>query len=302
MAGKSGNLIGKAPNMRSVNNTLRRVPVLAAALAAFSAQALTFTVTNTNDSGAGSLRAAITAANASPGANQISFNIPGAGAQTITPLTALPVIANTLTLDGYTQPGSRPNTLSAGDNAAPLIRLNGAKLPVFSPGLNLSGSGHLIRGLVIVGCPGDGLTLTSCANCTIAGNWIGLDVDNLANGNSGDGVNITTSLGQSTGNVIGGVTPDARNVLSGNQYGVYIFPTAAAGNVVEGNFIGTDASGTLPRGNQSGGVFIQAGANNVVGGASAAAGNVISANGLASGGHGIYFRTPHLPDFTLIPI
>src|SRR5688572_23214049 len=38
--------------------------------------AATFTVTNTNDSGAGSLRQAILDANANPGQDMISFNIP----------------------------------------------------------------------------------------------------------------------------------------------------------------------------------------------------------------------------------
>ena len=42
-------------------------------------------VTNTGDSGAGSLRAAILAANAAPDTNTISFDIPGAGPHTITP-------------------------------------------------------------------------------------------------------------------------------------------------------------------------------------------------------------------------
>ena len=47
----------------------------------------TFTVTNTNDSGAGSLRQAILDANANPGGDTIAFGIPGAGVHTITPAT-----------------------------------------------------------------------------------------------------------------------------------------------------------------------------------------------------------------------
>ncbi len=52
-------------------------------LAASSLAAATFTVTNTNDSGAGSLRQAILDANANPGDDTIAFNIPGSGVQTI---------------------------------------------------------------------------------------------------------------------------------------------------------------------------------------------------------------------------
>ena len=50
-------------------------------------------VTNTNDSGAGSLRQAILDANANAATTEtISFNIPGAGVRTITPLSPLPTI------------------------------------------------------------------------------------------------------------------------------------------------------------------------------------------------------------------
>ena len=65
----------------------------------------TFVVTNTGDSGAGSLRQAILDANAHPGADRIEFNIPGSGFHTITPLTALPTISDPVTIAGSTQPG-----------------------------------------------------------------------------------------------------------------------------------------------------------------------------------------------------
>jgi len=48
---------------------------------------LVFTVTNTNDSGTGSLRQAILDAN-SMGGGTITFNITGSGVHTISPLTA----------------------------------------------------------------------------------------------------------------------------------------------------------------------------------------------------------------------
>src|SRR5689334_19716773 len=77
--------------------------------AIFPANAATFTVTSTADSGAGSLRQAILDANASVGtADTINFNTPPAGAKTITPTLAsgpLPTITDELTIDGTTQPG-----------------------------------------------------------------------------------------------------------------------------------------------------------------------------------------------------
>ena len=48
--------------------------VLALMISAIGASAATFTVTNTNDSGAGSLRAAVTQANANVQADTINFD------------------------------------------------------------------------------------------------------------------------------------------------------------------------------------------------------------------------------------
>src|SRR5438552_13328016 len=70
-----------------------------------SSRAATFTVTNTNDSGAGSLRQAILDANEITGTDTITFNIPGSGVHTISPLSALPTITGAVTIDGTTQPG-----------------------------------------------------------------------------------------------------------------------------------------------------------------------------------------------------
>src|SRR6478609_1037981 len=76
--------------------------------------ATTFTVTNIADSGAGSLRQAITDANSNPGADTIAL------------LTVLPTVTEAVTIDGYTQAGSGMNTLASGDNAAIRIVLNGS--------------------------------------------------------------------------------------------------------------------------------------------------------------------------------
>src|SRR5205085_5901194 len=87
---------------------------------------LLFTVTNTNDSGMGSLRQAILDAN-SMGGGTINFNIPGTGVHSISPMTALPTITQPVTIDGYTQPGSSQNTNPPTEpiNAVILIELSG---------------------------------------------------------------------------------------------------------------------------------------------------------------------------------
>src|SRR5262249_16794937 len=62
----------------------------------------TFSVTNVNNGGAGSLRAAIASANSTAGADTITFAIPGAGVKTINLTSALPTITQAVTIDGST--------------------------------------------------------------------------------------------------------------------------------------------------------------------------------------------------------
>ena len=99
-----------------------------------------FGVTTTADSGPGSLRQAILDSNSDPGqTNTISFAIPGAGVQTVEPLTPLPLITGSVVIDGTTQPGFA---------GTPLIAVSAA--PAGGPaGLTLAGSGVTVRGLVV---------------------------------------------------------------------------------------------------------------------------------------------------------
>src|SRR5262249_10811771 len=76
-----------------------------------------FTVNNVNDSGPGSLRQAVLDANATTGPNTITFNISGAGTQTIQPASALPALTGNVVIDGTTQPTY---------TGTPLIDLNGS--------------------------------------------------------------------------------------------------------------------------------------------------------------------------------
>lgn len=257
--------------------------LLTIALAAGSVSAATYTVSNTGDSGLGSLRQALLSANANPGADAVVFNIPGSGIHTIAPLTPLPELTNTVSIDGYSQPGANPNSLPGGNDAKLLIRLDGYNLPNGFPiGLSFSNAGgNAVRGLVIVRFY-TGIQLKNSSANTIAGNWIGLDVDGISRGNTGNGIYVTCDFYHSSGNVIGGLSPAERNVISGNGHGIFFFPSTADYNTVCGNFIGTDATGTLPRGNLSEGIMAQDVTNIVVGGQNPAARNVISANGSAA--------------------
>ena len=245
-----------------------------AAWLAFAASAATFTVTNTNDGGAGSLRQAITDANLAAGPDDIAFNIAGAGVQTITPATPLPAITSPVTINGYTQPGSSANTnaLNAGINAVLLIQLSGTtgRLQV-SPGAD----GTIIRGLVING--GGDLIDVEASNVTIAGNFLGTNpTGTVAMPTMIGGFGIRHDVPSANNLTIGGPAAADRNLISGSvQGGVIIdvgfFVSAATGHVIEGNYIGTDVTGTSSLAGSAPGLV---NINNAI-----VRGNLISGNG-----------------------
>src|SRR5207237_10263401 len=90
----------------------------------------------------------------------------------------------------------------------------------------------------------------------VQGNYIGTYINGTAGvGNSSDGVLIAGA----PGNTIGGTTPSARNVISGNDgRGVEIASSGATNNQVRGNYVGTNAAGTAARGNDGNGVPVAA--------------------------------------------
>lgn len=263
------------------------------------ATAATLTVNSTLDSDDGScttlsssnpalectLREAINAVNSLAGADTIAFTIPGVGVRTIRPTSALPKIDD-VTIDGYTQPGSAPNTLANGDNAVLRIELDGSLASPGASGLWL-GARNTVRGLVINRF-GDAAMLLQgtldsfsqeiVAENVIEGNFLGTDVTGaLARPNQGGGVIIS-----SAGNRLGGDTPAARNLISGNSgNGVGISATngtPAWDNAIVGNLIGTNAAGNARLPNLGRGVVMCCGAR-----MNGVSGNVISGNV----GHGV---------------
>ena len=144
----------------------------------------TFTVLNTNDSGPGSLRQAILDANTTPGADTIAFNIPGSGIHTIGLLSVLPSLTDNagVTIDGYTQPGSSPNTLALGDNSVHLIEVNGGGDGFFVSGgycLSVRSSSNHVRGMVINNCRNGsgfyGVAIEDGSDNEVSGCFLGTD-------------------------------------------------------------------------------------------------------------------------------
>ena len=222
-------------------------------LAAFVASE-TFVVNTLADSGPGSLREAIIAANTHKGADAIDFSVAG----TISLKSALPTVTDSLELDGSSAPGY------AGKPVVTLDFQNNAGL-IISAGAD----GSVIQSLSLVDSSGAGISLAASA-VTVAGNYIGLRADgSTIESNRGDGVAI---LAGSRDNLIGNDDSTSAfalsNVISGNRgNGVSITGVGATKNIVSMNYIGTDITGTRNRGNGGNGVLITAGATgNLVGG------------------------------------
>jgi len=114
-------------------------------------------------------------------------------------------------------------------------------------------------------------------NNKVSGNYIGTDVHGTAAlGNSLRGVRIGEDA---RFNVIGGTTSGERNIISGNNAGVWIETPGTNNNLVSGNYIGTDVNGTADLGNSSEGVAIVDGAqSNTIGGTGAGEENIIAFN------------------------
>ena len=264
------------------------VAMMLMAAAPAQAASQTYTVTNTNDSGTGSLRRAIEDANRTVAADTIAFNITGGGVATITPESELPAITTPTTIDGYSQPGASANTLASGNNAALRIELSGALLTAEqTDGLTIYTPSSTVKGLIINRWTGAGIGVYTpdATNARITGNYIGTD----ATGTRDLGNSYGVKINETSSNTVGGTTPAARNVISGNNedassestegYGVYISGDESTGNDVLGNYIGTDASGTRDLGNDSDGVHVSYGAGNRIGGSDDGARNVVSGNG-----------------------
>jgi hypothetical protein len=250
--------------------------------------AATFTVTTTADSGAGSLRQAIINANNAAGADTIEFDIPGAGVHTIVLGSALPVVSDALTIDGYTQDEAAPNTaaLADGTNAVLTVEVSGAAVGA-EPCLTWAASGGRVQGLVMNRCPIG--TIHATGSVTITGNFLGTTPEGgpLLDGSPQN--RAIYALGAqseplTTDVVVGGPNPEDRNLISGHTavgLSEGVRGQSYTRLKIQGNLIGVDRAATYTIANGVG-IFLGATPPAEIGGSGLNEGNVIGGS-LSSG-------------------
>ncbi len=241
-------------------------------------------VTNTSESGAGSLRTALEYAfdrviDFPAATTTVTFNIPtsdlgfASGRWTMQPASQTYSPGDRTTIDATTQPGMA---------SLPRVILSGVKIvaPNYSHGLVLRAASCTVRGFAINAFNQFGISISGPAATgnIVGGCFIGTDAAGTsAVANTFSGIDVS---GGAHGNTIGGSAPADRNVISGNSsYGITIHDSATTGNVVCGNFIGLNSAGMTALPNFYAGIGVYGGAQGtLIGGTAAGAGNVIAGN------------------------
>ena len=254
------------------------------------------TITNTNNTGQGSLRQFITNANTLGGDASLAQsglvaakenavfmisngtaaaglraanNYFSSGAATIALTSDLPTISTSMIIDAQKQPGW---------TSTPVVEINGNGVSGTTTvsGLYIAAGSSTVRGLVINRFNNlYGIRIDTNGGNTIAGNYIGI---------SADGSSITPKLfaciriDGTASNTIGGTTATDRNVIGGAYHGgIELVGAGATGNNIKGNYIGTNSTGDAAVSNETG-IGLSSAANNTIGGTTAAERNVISGN------------------------
>ncbi len=262
----------------SVGDALIATATLASnGTSAFSAEvqvANGFSVTNTNDSGFGSLEQAIedvdadrTDTKANPDA--IQFLIPttdpgydpttGIWTIALNPLgSPLNPIDRPVIIDATTQPGYYDlASLTLTAPAEPMVEINGNAMVGDGLVLAAGSDGSSIIGLsiygfrTVTGNDGAGIDIQG-SDDTLAADWIGLgsishagnSVGVLVNGGSNNAIGAADIVVQPPlGSNLKAITLDAESVISGNQVAGILIENGARNNQVQNSFIGSDVNG-----------------------------------------------------------
>ncbi len=293
----TGNVAGVAANLFGTGEaTMARVQQLVARQAARPAHRKlagtgpkTFVVTTTDDLadvnagdgvcltalGTCSLRAAITEANLNNGKNTINFNVtPNSGAYAVFQLPNGPLsLTNsnaTTIINGYSQPGSSPNTDPVISNAVNVIYLDSAGRN--KDRFTVTGGSNTFQGLSFSNA-GEAINVKAGSNNNrIVGDWIGFSPTggNLAYNSLGEvGV---LSLSSTHGNVVGTPAPADRNVFGNTRFGIHTEGYTYSNTIQNNTFGIAPAGGTSMMG--CNGTDIDAGGHsNQIGGLGTGQGN-----------------------------
>ncbi|QQS40629.1 MAG: carboxypeptidase regulatory-like domain-containing protein [Acidobacteriota bacterium] len=245
-----------AGSTAGVTDTIRVTDAFGATADATVNVVMNTVVTNTSDSGPGSLRQAIINANAIPESPRtVTFDIPGNGPHTITVSSQLPS-ANSLDIDGRTQPGY---------GGVPLIEVRsvGASTPYY--GLITSGT-STVRGLAINGFEVP-LLLSNCLVCSVQGNYVGVEINGTT---QRSGLNAMQIVGRSIDILVGGNLPEHRNLIASLEV------NGGEGVRIRGNYFGLDASGNDLAGGSVWGIKLNFAAGVQIGSDVPGGGNMIS--------------------------
>ena len=211
-------------------------------------------VTNTNDSGAGSLRQAINDANTNPDTKTIEFNIPGTCPRLISPETPLPPLTEPVSILGYTQPGSNRNSDATAFNGTLCVALAGGG--ILDSGLHLlTGVGETmsVEGLAFNGFTLHGVKVSGDGIGEVRGNVFGGNLSGIILLEPGFD-EVAVRIEDANGSVIGGYDVAERNVIARATIAGIHLEGGTAARTVRNNLIGFDPTGTIARPN---GVGIQ---------------------------------------------
>lgn len=166
--------------------------------------------------------------------------------------------------------GNYVGTDASGSNALPNTGDGG--ICVYDGGYQNRVEGNLVSGNSSAGIYIHG---SGTENNTVAGNIVGLNADTTAAlGNGRYGIIIFNGPEY---NVVGGDTPQERNIVGGNHWeGIRIH--RASHNTVIGNYVGTNSSGDAALGNESRGILVWDATHNQIGGTAPGEGNLVSGN------------------------
>jgi hypothetical protein len=242
-------------------------------------------VTNTQDSGTGTLRQAILDANLHAGPDSIAFAIPSTdagyqsslGVWTIKPTSPLPDILNDGTLiNGLSQAAFAGDTNPAG----PEIEIDGSLAGSSADGLRILSYWNNVWGITINRFKGNGISLLGAGGNIIIRSHIGVTPDAKAKApNQSAGIRIS----QSVLNFIGFFDTTSANTIGGNTgSGIAISGANSRFNVALVNCIGTNLLHTANLGNGGDGISFSDSANdNAVTGYAFPMHVVVMNNGLA---------------------